>query len=246
MGHLCVLFALLEEDFYSAIDEFSTVLRLDRGLELVKEGVAPSVKGPLIGLDLFTGPADLPQGKLEPAVLSRLAVGLAPHAVVIKGDLIPGDADHVLAAAHLDRVPGPEESANAKSTGHFLQREDGHSLGAHAVHGLGRGLDGFLVGSAPALDGARVGDPATSDFLDREGDGAEFAADLVGELSQPCGEQAAPRAVGGAPALDDRPQDHVRAVFDLAAEFGLPVDMHVDESDRREDFTLPFVIEAAR
>ncbi len=53
-------------------------------------------------------------------------------------------------------------------------------------------------------------------------------------------------AVGGAPALDDRPQDHVRAVFDLAAEFGLPVDMHVDESDRREDFTLPFVIEAAR
>ena len=52
--------------------------------------------------------------------------------------------------------------------------------------------------------------------------------------------------VGGAPALDDRPQDHVRAVFDLAVEFGLPVDMHVDESDQREDFTLPFVIEAAR
>lgn len=46
-------------------------------------------------------------------------------------------------------------------------------------------------------------------------------------------------AVGGAPALDDRPKDHVRAVFDLAEEFGLPVDMHVDESDRLEDFTLP-------
>lgn len=43
-------------------------------------------------------------------------------------------------------------------------------------------------------------------------------------------------AVGGAPSLDDRPQDHVRAVFDLASEFGLPVDMHVDESDWREDF----------
>ena len=53
-------------------------------------------------------------------------------------------------------------------------------------------------------------------------------------------------AVGGAPSLDDRPQDHVRAVFDLASEFGLPGDMHVDESDWREDFTLPLVIEAAR
>lgn len=52
--------------------------------------------------------------------------------------------------------------------------------------------------------------------------------------------------VGGAPALDDCPQDHVRAVFDLAGEFGLPVDMHVDESDQRADFTLPFVIDAAR
>jgi cytosine deaminase len=53
-------------------------------------------------------------------------------------------------------------------------------------------------------------------------------------------------AVGGAPALDERPQDHVRCVFNLAREFGLPVDMHVDESDQREDFTLPFVIEEAR
>jgi len=53
-------------------------------------------------------------------------------------------------------------------------------------------------------------------------------------------------AVGGAPALDDHPQNHVRAVFDLAGEFGLPVDMHVDESDQRDDFTLPFVIQAAR
>ncbi|MDP9362912.1 MAG: amidohydrolase family protein, partial [Chloroflexota bacterium] len=50
-------------------------------------------------------------------------------------------------------------------------------------------------------------------------------------------------AVGGAPALDDRPAEHIRLVFRLAEEFGLPVDMHVDESDRPEDFTLPFVID---
>ncbi len=52
-------------------------------------------------------------------------------------------------------------------------------------------------------------------------------------------------AVGGIPALDERPAEHVRLVFQLAREFGRAVDMHVDESDRPEDFTLPLVIEEA-
>jgi len=53
-------------------------------------------------------------------------------------------------------------------------------------------------------------------------------------------------AIGGIPALDDRPDEHVDLVFQLAREFGCPVDMHVDESDRPEDFTLPYVIERTR
>ncbi len=52
-------------------------------------------------------------------------------------------------------------------------------------------------------------------------------------------------AVGGAPALDDRPAEHICLVFRLAEEFGLPVDMHVDESDRPGDFTLPYVVDEA-
>lgn len=53
-------------------------------------------------------------------------------------------------------------------------------------------------------------------------------------------------AIGGIPALDDRPEEHVDLVFRLAREFSRPVDMHVDESDRPEDFTLPYVIQKVR
>jgi cytosine deaminase len=50
-------------------------------------------------------------------------------------------------------------------------------------------------------------------------------------------------AIGGIPALDDDPKKHVDIVFALAKEFNRPIDMHVDESDRAEDFTLPYVLE---
>lgn len=49
--------------------------------------------------------------------------------------------------------------------------------------------------------------------------------------------------VGGIPARDDDPSAHVRTVFDLAAEFDAPVDLHVDESDDPDDLTLELVAE---
>lgn len=47
--------------------------------------------------------------------------------------------------------------------------------------------------------------------------------------------------VGGIPARDEVPADHVRTVFDLAAEFDSPLDLHVDESDDPNDRTLEMV-----
>lgn len=45
-------------------------------------------------------------------------------------------------------------------------------------------------------------------------------------------------AVGGIPARDDDPVAHIRQMFDLAASFDVPVDMHIDESDDPRDLTL--------
>ncbi|MFQ5692213.1 MAG: amidohydrolase family protein, partial [Nitrospinota bacterium] len=50
-------------------------------------------------------------------------------------------------------------------------------------------------------------------------------------------------AVGGVPALADDAEAHLRTVFDVALEFGLPVDLHVDESDDPADLTLERVAE---
>ena len=48
-------------------------------------------------------------------------------------------------------------------------------------------------------------------------------------------------AVGGAPTLADNPQAHVNAVFGLALDAGLPLDLHVDESDDPGDQVLDIV-----
>ena len=48
-------------------------------------------------------------------------------------------------------------------------------------------------------------------------------------------------AVGGIPARDPQPEEHIRVVFALAEATGCLVDMHVDESDDPDDLTLPLV-----
>ncbi|MBI2881943.1 MAG: amidohydrolase family protein [Candidatus Tectomicrobia bacterium] len=52
-------------------------------------------------------------------------------------------------------------------------------------------------------------------------------------------------AVGGVPASSGDAESLLSTVFGLAAEFGLPVDLHVDESDDPEDLTLERVAEKA-
>jgi cytosine deaminase len=48
-------------------------------------------------------------------------------------------------------------------------------------------------------------------------------------------------AVGGIPSRDPTPKQHIRHLFALAEKYSLPVDMHVDESDKLEELTLPLV-----
>ncbi len=55
-----------------------------------------------------------------------------------------------------------------------------------------------------------------------------------------------PDAVGGVPALADDAETHIKGIFDLAMELGLPVDLHVDESDDPNDLTLEQVAEKTR
>jgi cytosine deaminase len=50
-------------------------------------------------------------------------------------------------------------------------------------------------------------------------------------------------AVGGAPALDADPREHIDRVFSLAQEFDAPIDLHMDESDNPADFYLPYLAE---
>lgn len=44
--------------------------------------------------------------------------------------------------------------------------------------------------------------------------------------------------VGGIPAKDSDPVEHIRQAFDLAERFSVPLDLHVDESDDPEDLTI--------
>jgi cytosine deaminase len=49
--------------------------------------------------------------------------------------------------------------------------------------------------------------------------------------------------VGGAPALDGDPRQHIDFIFALAKQFGRPIDLHMDESDDPKDFWLPYLAE---
>lgn len=53
-------------------------------------------------------------------------------------------------------------------------------------------------------------------------------------------------AIGGIPARDPLPEEHIRQVFDLAEAHGVPVDMHADESDNPADLTLPLIVRETR
>jgi cytosine deaminase len=53
-------------------------------------------------------------------------------------------------------------------------------------------------------------------------------------------------AVGGAPALDEDPAGAIDALLDLAARFGLAVDLHTDETLDPEVLTLRLLVERVR
>ena len=50
-------------------------------------------------------------------------------------------------------------------------------------------------------------------------------------------------AVGGIPAGDTEPREHLRIIFDLAERFSLPLDVHIDESADPEDLAIIDVAE---
>ena len=71
--------------------------------------------------------------------------------------------------------------------------------------------------------------------------GVDGVVDLLDEsLRLGCG------VIGGIPARDSNPAQHIREVFRLAELHGVPVDMHVDESDDPNDLTLLDTVEATR
>lgn len=45
-------------------------------------------------------------------------------------------------------------------------------------------------------------------------------------------------AVGGIPATENDPAEHIQKVFDLAERFDVPVDMHIDETDDPDSLTI--------
>lgn len=51
--------------------------------------------------------------------------------------------------------------------------------------------------------------------------------------------------VGGIPAWDPRPEEHIERIFDLAAEYGVGVDAHIDETDAPSSLTLELLAETA-
>lgn len=75
-------------------------------------------------------------------------------------------------------------------------------------------------------------------------EGLEGHPEALGLLRQALAEGA--DVLGGIPALDRHAEAHVEALFDLAREFNVPLDMHVDESDDPAAFTLPAVVRATR
>jgi cytosine/creatinine deaminase len=52
--------------------------------------------------------------------------------------------------------------------------------------------------------------------------------------------------VGGCPIIDGDPTAHIDAVFELAERYGVPIDLHVDESDSAADFCLPYLAERTK
>jgi cytosine deaminase len=51
--------------------------------------------------------------------------------------------------------------------------------------------------------------------------------------------------VGGIPALDPDPQQHIDKIFSIARDFGVDISMHIDESDDPRDLTLEYYAEKA-
>ena len=50
--------------------------------------------------------------------------------------------------------------------------------------------------------------------------------------------------VGGIPAADQNPREHIDMVFTLAQKYNVDVDMHIDETDRAECMTLEMLADA--
>lgn len=50
--------------------------------------------------------------------------------------------------------------------------------------------------------------------------------------------------VGGIPAADQNPREHIDMVFTLAQKYNVDVDMHIDETDRAECMTLELLADA--
>ena len=57
--------------------------------------------------------------------------------------------------------------------------------------------------------------------------------------------EAGADAVGGIPAIDPNPKLHIDKVFAVARDFGVDIDMHIDESDDPKDLTLEYYAEKA-
>ncbi|MEW6697573.1 MAG: amidohydrolase family protein [Bacillota bacterium] len=47
--------------------------------------------------------------------------------------------------------------------------------------------------------------------------------------------------LGGIPVRDISPEQHIDYLLELASRYGVPLDLHVDESDNPDDFTLPYL-----
>ena len=57
--------------------------------------------------------------------------------------------------------------------------------------------------------------------------------------------EAGADVVGGIPAVDPDPELHIDKVFSIARDFGVDIDMHIDESDDPNDLTLEYYAEKA-
>ena len=57
--------------------------------------------------------------------------------------------------------------------------------------------------------------------------------------------EAGADVVGGIPAIDPDPKLHIDKIFSIARDFGVDIDMHIDESDDPKDLTLEYYAEKA-